>query len=94
MNELGTGIEEAIGDAIGEQGPFYGQYDIQKKFTDARFFRGEENNIYLVERRERREVLDDVEENRERETLKMLLMVMLATPLVTRSLSWAAIMTR
>ena len=37
MNELGTGIEEAIGDAIGEQGPFYGQYDIQKKIFDARF---------------------------------------------------------
>ena len=38
---------------------------------------GEENKNYLVERRERKEVEDDVEENRERETLKMLLMVML-----------------
>ena len=38
---------------------------------------GEENKNYLVERRERKEVEDDVEENRERETLKMMLMVML-----------------
>ena len=37
---------------------------------------GEENKNYLVERRERKEVEDDVEENRERETLKILLMVM------------------
>lgn len=33
---------------------------------------GEENKNYLVERRERKEVEDEVEENRERETLNML----------------------
>ena len=75
LNELRTGVEEAIGDAIGEQGPFYGQFGT-KEVHWFEVLRGEENKIYLVERRERNEVEDDVEENRERETLKMLLVVM------------------